>query len=163
MTNVSATEALSKPKASIPPHWHTTDKFTGDEVIDAFYLGKETGIQIGWNENIKILVKQMMKNIEEAVKISEDLYKEVLANGISLKTIHLRSDGISKFTSLFVADINDYTSDNFLKVHSIARNYRGNNKSQDVYLSFLFMPLSENISKDCLSSDGYFLTYDKTK
>lgn len=150
-------------QVEVLPNWHTTDKFTGDEMIDAYFLGKKAGIQTGWDEKFKIIATQFARNIESAVKISEELHKEALEHNIALKSIHLRSDGLTKFTSLFVADIKDYVSDEFLKIHSIAKKYKGNKKNEDVYLSFLFMPYSEKISQDCLTADGYFLSYDKNK
>jgi hypothetical protein len=161
--NTTTTDAASN-QIEVLPNWFTTDNaFTGDEMIDAYFLGKKIGIQSGWDEKVKILTKQFSKNIESAVQISENLYKEVLENNICLNSIYLRSDGLSKFTSLFVADMKDFVSDDFLKVQSIARKYKGNSKNQDIYLSFLFMPYSEKISKDCLTADGYFLSYANNK
>ena len=160
---IEATTNAEQSVVEILPNWHTTTKFTGDEMIDAYFLGKKAGIEVGWDEKFKIIANQFAKNIESAVKISEELYIEAAESNILLKSIHLKADGLSKFTSLFVADAKDYVSDSFLKVHSIARKYRGNNKDEDIYLSFLFMPYSDSINKDCLTSDGYFLSYDKNK
>jgi len=154
---------IDQKEVEILPNWHTTNKFTGDEMIDAYFLGKKAGIEAGWDEKFKILANQFTKNLESAVKISEDLYKEAADNHILLKSIHLKAEGLTKFTSLFVADCKDYVSDSFLKVHSIARKYRANNKNEDIYMSFLFMPYSDSINKDCITSDGYFLSYDKNK
>jgi hypothetical protein len=159
----TATDASINPLDAIP-NWHPSDnKFTGDEMIDAYFLGRQAGIQAGWDEKFQILANQFRKNIESAVKISEEFYKEVLENNVSLKTIHLKSEGLSKFTSLFIADLNDFVSEDFLKVHNIARKYRGSNRDKEIYISFLFMPYSEKINQDCLDSDGYFLRYDKNK
>lgn len=155
--------ATSTSSLDIPQNWKKSDGYTGDELIDAYLQGKEAGIEIGWTEKMKILVNQFAKNLDAAVKISEALYDEAKGQKISLKEIHLKAEGLSKFTSLFVADADDFVSDNFLKVQTIAREYKGNKKDPDVYLSILFMPYSEKINNDCLSADGYFLTYDKKK
>lgn len=161
-TTSASTDTSTNPLVSIP-NWHPTDKYTGDEMIDAYFLGKKAGIKAGWDEKFQILANQFGKNIEAAVKIAEALYKEVLENNISLKTIHLKSEGMSKFTALFIAELKDFASEEFLKVHSIARKYRGTNQNKDIYIGFLFTPYSEKISQDCLDSDGYFLRYDKNK
>jgi len=156
------TGAAEKPVSSIP-NWHPTDKFTGDELIDAYFLGRKAGIKAGWDEKFQIIANQFGKNIESAVKIAEDFYKEVLENNISLKTIYLKSEGFSKFTALFIADMKDFASEEFLKVHTIARKYRGNTQNKEIYIGFLFVPFSDKISQDCIDSDGYFLRYDKNK
>lgn len=158
----TTTDSTTVPVSSIP-NWHPTDKFTGDEMIDAYFLGRTDGVKAGWDEKFIILAKQFGKNLETAVKIAEDLYKEVSDANISLKTVHLKSEGMSKFTALFIADGKDFESENFLKVHSISRKYRGTNQNKDIYISFLFAPYSEKLSQDCLDSDGYFLRYDKKK
>lgn len=143
------------------PNWHPADRFSGDEMIDAYFLGRKAGIEAGWDEKFQILVKQFKTNIESAVSVSETLYKQASEIGIALKTIHLRSDGLSKFTALFVVDAKDFISDNFLNVYKISRKLNGNKSNPDIYISFLFTPASDTLNQDCLTADGYFLNYAK--
>lgn len=143
------------------PNWHPTDKFSGDEMIDAYFLGKKAGIEAGWDEKFQIIAKQFKANIETAVEVSESLYKEASELGIGLKSIQLKSEGLSKFTALFIVDSNDFVSDKFLDVYKISRKLNGHKSNPDIYISFLFTPYSDKLNQDCLTADGYFLNYAK--
>ncbi|MDP4250340.1 MAG: hypothetical protein Q8918_09570 [Bacteroidota bacterium] len=151
-------------KPEIPANWaKNTGVFSGDELIDAYFLGKEAGIQAGWDEKFRTLATQFSRNVDLAIKLSEQLYQEALHMNICLKGIHLKADSPGKFKSVFVTDINDHLSEKFLKVLSIARKYKAINEKGDLYISFLFMPYSKKISKEALTADGYFLEYDEDK
>ena len=71
MTKIATTpEGVTNQQEVLPPNWHTIDKFTGDEMIDAYFLGISAGIKAGFDEKFKIRANQGTRNIESAVKIS---------------------------------------------------------------------------------------------
>lgn len=148
-------------QVELPPNWHASDAYTGDDMIDAYFLGKKAGIEAGWGDKIKILANQFKKNIESAMSVSEQVLNEAKEVKIHLKDILLRADSVSKFTAIFIADEKDFASELFLQAHQIAKKYDRDKANNEIYLSFLFMPDSKNTSNDCLEADGYFLRYGK--
>lgn len=133
------------------------EAFSGDDLIDAYLKGKEAGK----NEKMRILFNQFKGNIEKATSLSENLYEFACKKDIKLKEIHLKAEDITRFAALFVADKNNFLSDNFRELYIHAREIKKIAETEDFYISFSFMPASEKINESCLITDGYFLKYEK--
>jgi hypothetical protein len=142
----------------IPQNWKKEESvYTGDHLIDAYLKGK----QDGKDEMIKILTKQFKDNVDIATTISEKLYSEAAKKKINFKTIHLKADGITKFSALFIAKKNDFLSDKFRDIFVSARKLKNEVESDSFYISFSFMPDSKDLNEKCINADGFFLKYDK--
>ncbi|MDR0792388.1 MAG: hypothetical protein LBE82_03700 [Chitinophagaceae bacterium] len=131
--------------------------YTGNDLIDAYLQGKKAG----QDEVFTILSKTFGENMERAMSMSERLYIDAEAKNIKFKNIHLRADGLTKFSALFVAKKDDFISDSFRDIFISARKIKNDEKAADFYISFSFMPDTENLNEDCLNTDGYFMKYER--
>lgn len=142
----------------LPLNWkQESDSFTGDHLIEAYLKGK----QEGRNEINKILSKQFETNVAIAANISEKLFSEAKKKKINLKEIHLKAEGITKFSALFVTDKNDFVADRFREILSVARKFKNKIETDSFYINFFFLPLSDSFNEKGLNADGYFLKYEK--
>lgn len=144
--------------SDVPKNWkQEASVYTGDHLIDAYLRGKKDG----GDEYRKILIKQFRTNIEIAAKVAEQLLSEATATNIEIKSIRLRAEGIFKFSALFVANANDYLTDEFRNLLIASRRLKAEVQSESFYISFSFIPFTESLNEKAIYSDGYFLTYDK--
>ncbi len=158
MITMQTTEKQSVKHSPLPENWiKKSSVYTGDQLIDAYLKGK----QDGKDEMVKILSKQFKNNIEIATSISEKLYSEARQKKIFFKTIHLKADGITKFSALFVSKKADYISEKFRDIFISARNLRDEVESDSFYITFSFIPDSKDLSDKSLNADGFFLRYEK--
>lgn len=142
----------------VPHNWKKEESvYTGDHLIDAYLKGK----QDGKDEMIKILTNQFKSNIDLATSISEKLYVDANKKKINFKSIHLKADGITKFSALFVTKKEDFVSDKFRNIFISARKLKNEVENDSFYISFSFIPDSKDLSEKCLNADGFFLKYDK--
>lgn len=149
-------QSITSPQ--IPQNWKKEESvYTGDHLIDAYLKGK----QDGKDEMIKILTKQFKDNIGIATSISEKLYSEAAKKKIDFKTIHLKADGLTSFSALFIVKKDDFLSDKFRSIFVSARKLKNEVESDSFYISFSFVPDSEDLNEKCISADGFFLKYDK--
>ncbi len=156
---MSATTATSHTKEfSQPNNWEkNTQPFTDDELINAYQLGKKTGM----TEQARILSRTFEQNVNKAQSYCEKLYNSLIAKGYKLYTIHLRAESISTFSALFIVDKAQYLSDEFREAFVLSRNFQESIISDDFHIIFMFMAHSKTINEDCLNADGYFLKYEK--
>jgi hypothetical protein len=144
--------------SKMPHNWEKQESvYTGDNLIDAYLIGKEDGK----NQMITILTNQFKKNIDIATSTAEKLYSEALKKKINFKSIHLRADSITKFSALFITEKSDFVSNKFRNIFISARKLKDEVESESFYITFSFMPNTKDLSEKCLSSDGFFLKYDK--
>lgn len=142
----------------VPQNWKKEESvYTGDHLIDAYLKGKEDGK----GEMQNILTKQLKSNIDIATSISEKLYADANKKKINFKSIHLKADGITKFSALFVTKKEDFVSDKFRDIFISARKLKTEVESDSFYITFSFLPDSKDLSEKCLNADGFFLKYDK--
>ena len=89
------------------------------------------------------------------------IYSDAAKKKINFKTIHLKAEGITKFSALFIAKKDDFLSDKFRNIFVSARKLKNEVESDSFYISFSFMPDSKDLNEKCINADGFFLKYDK--
>lgn len=142
----------------LPQNWKKEESvYTGDHLIDAYLKGK----QDGKDEMMKTLTKQFKENMEIATSISEKLYAAAEERKINFKTIHVKAEGITKFSALVIAKMEDFLSDEFREIFGIARKLKKEVESEGFYISFSFTPYSNQLNEKCIIADGFFLKYEK--
>lgn len=142
----------------LPINWKKeASVYTSDNVIEAYLKGK----QDGKDEMTKILTRQFNDNLKIATDTSERLFQEAAKKKIGFKSIHLKADGITKFSAIFVTKMEDFVNDKFRDIFVTARNIKNDVESDSFYITFTFMPDSEHVNEKCIASDGYFLKYEK--
>lgn len=149
----------AKGQLAIPKNWENRQiTFTGDEVIDAYYQGRD-------DERSSIeraLKNQLNTNIKTAAQYAVRLFTKSKESQIDLKGIYLKIDNIDQFTALFVADKKAFIGDEFLQVYSIAEDIKKELR-ENIYLKFSFLPDTGTINDTLLLSDGYYLKYKDGK
>ena len=110
---------------------------------------------------IHILSKQFETNLSIATTVSEKLFLEAKKKKILPKEVHLKADGITNFSALFVVDKNDFISDNFRQIFTLSRKLKAKVETENFYINFTFLPISNNLNEKNLHADGYFLKYEK--
>lgn len=135
----------------------SSSAYSDDDLINAYLKG----VEAGKNENNRVRLTELKNNISQAAQIAEDLLKEAEGKKIKLKGIHLKADNISNYTALFVANMNDFVSDDFRAIYTLARRIQNESEKENFYISFSFMPYSKSLSEHCLISDGFFMKYEK--
>lgn len=153
---MSVVAAKTKEKEPTP-NWQTQpDVITANDVIDAYFKGKEDGR----TEQDRVYRSQFGSNLEKAKFVSESLYKKITSElGLHLKTIHLKADSITSFCALFVSDGDDFLKNEFRQAFVLARTTKNENENDTFEISFLFTPDSKFLSEKTLASDGYFIKY----
>jgi len=156
------TENQIKTNIPTPENWEkSVNVYSGDDLIDAYIRGREKGREDGKSEAFQVLFSQFTNNMEQAKAESEKLYSIALKSGVKFQSIHIKADSITKFSVLFIADKNDFISDNFRSIYIYARQVKKEAEKENFYISFSFMPSIENLNENCLTSDGYFMKYEK--
>jgi hypothetical protein len=99
--------------------------------------------------------------MEIATSVSEKLYAAAEERKIKFRTIHVKVEGLTKFSALVVAEKEDVLADEFRDIMTIARNLKNEVMSDSFYISFLFMPYTNELNEQSILSDGFFLKYEK--
>ena len=145
-------------KSPLPENWEKSkDVYTGDDLIDAFLSGKEAGK----NEHFRILLAQFKENIDQAARLSETLFKEVIKLDVKPYEIRIKAEDITRFKALFIVSKEDFLSDKFRDVYTLSRKLKTTSESDKFYISFSFTPTSKELNEHCLIADGFFMRYEK--
>ena len=140
-----------------PKDW--LSEITANDVIDAYFLGKEAGQK----EHIQHIKQEFTVNVRLATAIGEELLKIVEEANIKLGTIHLKAVNFNSFEMLFLVDESSYNSENFRQAYVFSRLLKEKYKSDRAHFSFSFMSESDEITSECLSADGFFMRYEQRK
>lgn len=153
-----STQLNSAESTFLPKNWEKSkDVYTGDDLIDAFLRGKK----VGQDEHYRILSKQLEENINKAAELAENLFDEISKNKIQPIEIHLKAEDITKYKALVIVSKDDFISDNFRQVYTIARKIKDKSETENFYISFAFTTSSEHLNEQLLLSDGFFMKYEK--
>lgn len=154
---VSAIKKIDN-RGLIPENWEKEQKvYTGDDLIDAYLKGK----QDGKNEVTEILSNTFEENVKRATSVAEKLLANAQKKKIEFKSVHLKSEGIANFTSVFVVKKEDFIEDKFRNIFVLGRKLKKELESQNIYITFSFVPDVKGFNEKKLISDGYFLKYVK--
>jgi hypothetical protein len=142
--------------ASLPKDWTpATDRITADDVIDAYFKGKEDGKEAHFEK----LKQDFFLNLKTASSIAEELFEMGQDQDLHLQEMHLKVDGFNSFNILYLVDENIYDSPKFREAYILSRVIKNKWKSDRLNINFSFTALSESLSINCLATDGYFLRY----
>jgi hypothetical protein len=151
---------VTKVSDLLPKDWEAgTKDFSANEVISAYFLGKEDGKK----EDFEKYKNQFSLNIKLASAIAEELFEIGMEKKIDLRSIHLKANSLSSFEALFLVSKDSIQSDNFRNAYVISRTLRNKYKSDKFNLYFSFTPQTEEVDINCLAADGFFMRYEKGK
>lgn len=136
------------------------DFFTGDDVIDAYFNGSQDQL----NNNKKATLRGFMSMLQGAMKEGASFVDYLDSHGVKYEEALLKVKSINRFNVMFLIDEDTWISDEFNSIYEKSIEIEKENIDRDYQLSLIFMPISQKrYNKDMLSSDGYNLSYERSK
>ena len=135
----------------------TSEYFSGDEVIDAYYKGKNSGIA----QSQKALIELFKGNISKAGVHTRTVVEYLAANSFKFHSASLKAISFDELQVIVIVDENDILKDEFLKVYDFTAKLELDVRQELYYISFIFAH-SQNLNAESLTSDGFVFEY-KTK
>lgn len=128
------------------------DQFTADEVLNAFFQGKESVMKE---------VKELIKSGLQLSSVSSNYLFEKLKNEtIKVEGMYLRFVSLKEFDTLvIISDEDYYNKEKRWNAYKYAREI--NKSIDDFTLNFSFIPQSDEIDNLIIASDGFVFKYDK--
>jgi len=153
---MSITQKTAKNRPSISStdkNWYSEDEIASIKKVE-FEKGKEHFNQVQ--------LKQYTDNLLKAQDVAEKHFISVLTNfGIKLKQIRLKPISISSFELIFIMPESDFLSiDNYRKVVEDGVQFINEYSNNKFYISFMYMPHTNNINDTAFLLDGFYITYD---
>ncbi len=129
------------------------ESFSADDVINAYLRGKKAMNAL----NDRILNENLNKAMELTSSFS-DILKE---KNIKCKLTLLKPKQITEFESIFVIAEEDYISSEFEEIYRLTISEKTRVNNDTFHFSYIFIPDSENLNREKLSSNGYVFEYIK--
>ncbi|MBE9492094.1 MAG: hypothetical protein IMY70_04355 [Bacteroidetes bacterium] len=130
--------------------------YSGDDVIDAYLKGKKDQK----NSDTQVFIDKLKDNLNLAKSISEKLYSIIINHGFKCKIVKLKIKDIYTYTSLFIIDEDDFCKDDFLKIYKESIKIKKEvNTSKTFNYNTMFSPDNRELSDNCVSIDGFYLSY----
>lgn len=131
-------------------------KSNPDNLINAWEIGVNRGLNLKDDIINKYFVDKMNKSTKAATKLFEILNEKIQVN---CKDVFIRINDINDFDILYLFDINSYLSDKLHKSYNEALTLKKELRKEDVKFNFIFKPLTENTNVENIFADGYVLKY----
>ena len=149
--NVKNQDIISK--IQNPLNFKVVDgKFTADEVLNAYFDGKDSGKQ-----DLKDLIN---RGLQLSSLSSNYLFEKLKNQTITVEDMYLRFVTPTEFDTLIVISEEDYYSkEKRWNAYDYAREI--NKNIDDVLLNFSFIPNSDQIDYGIIASDGFIFKYEK--
>lgn len=151
--------ANTKPQTkNIPSNWSGVDleQFGWEQ----FQRGEEHQKQKTKDEFNAIIEK----NIGRATTLSENIFHIAQKDyEVNISKALLKIESLYHFETIFLVDKEDFLSSKIKSVYEKSHSIKSDFNCDEFYISFKFMPFSENINRDCLHVDGFTLEYGQGK
>ena len=148
----------SKTSPSLPSHWTKEESYTSDDVITAYMKGKKDGME----DYKKILLEKLSSNMSTATKLTESFCSEITSEyKVEFKKAYLRIADITKFEVLIPVPETKFVSNDFRKIYLLADKVKQVNNNETFYITFSFMPISEQFNEQALINDGFAMQYER--
>ncbi len=123
---------------------------------DQFQRGEEHQKQKDENE----LKATLLKNLNRATTLSESIFHTAINDyAIHITKAFLKLENINHYETLFLVNKKDFLSVKLKEVYKKSHSVKADFNCEDFYISFKFMPYSDDLNTDCIHSDGFTLTY----
>lgn len=135
-----------------------TDRFSADDLIDAYFNGKRDQV----DEEKQLRLDKLKENIEKASNLSVEIFNHIGELGFRCEMIFLKVKSIYNFTSLFLIEEDDYCDDRFLEVYKKTISIKNvSNVGKTFDFTTIMTPSSDSFDKKSVLADGYILSYGK--
>lgn len=129
------------------------ESYSADDVINAYIQGKK--VQNALNGRI------LNENLKKAMKLSSSFSEVLKEKNIKCKLTLLKPKQITEFESIFVIDEEDYISPQFDEIYRLTISEKAKVNNDTFHFSYIFIPDTENLNREKLSSNGYVFEYIK--
>lgn len=158
---MSTTQTITSSKTTvntIPSNWSGID--INDFGWEQFQRGEAHQKQKTKDEFNAILEK----NIGKATTLSENIFHIAHEDySVDIKKAMLKIDTLNNYETLFLVSKDDFISEKIKCVYQKSHSIKADFNCDDFYISFKFMPFSEDLNADCIHVDGFTLEYGQGK
>ena len=135
------------------------DYYTQDDVIDAYLKGKEEQKIL----TEKVLIEKLDSNLNQAKNLVEQITEKIINDGFTVFKSYLLLKDIFKFDAIIDVELSDYISDEFDKIYKYSRDVKNEVNGNTFYISFSFMPHTDELNENTIACDGFLFTYQKSE
>jgi hypothetical protein len=104
-----------------------------------------------------------MSNFETVTKACEGIFQYITGKSLHVECVKLKIESLANFDAIVLVGKHDYLSSGFSDVYTEALKTRKELKEKDIHLFLNFIPLTDNLSVEMITLDGYDLTYSNGK
>ena len=145
--------ARSLGNSTVPKKEH----FSTDEVIQAYFKGKEVGQKEGSEATRQLLLKALTENLAKAGSETNKVLKAFKAQRLKTESALLRIDSWHHFSVMIVASESAFRSDKLLKVYDVVNALESTVTNDQFHIRFSFVAGGKHLNPKALAADGYVL------
>jgi hypothetical protein len=154
-----STTIIKSEIANTPDNWEKTS-FSSDDMWQAFQRGEQYQI----NKQEQEFNETLTKNLNRAAFLSEGIFHTAINDyNVGIQKAYLKAETIENFDVLFLVNLDDFMSEKIKDIYKRSHLVKSEFNGADFHISFKFMPSSDSLNLDSISSDGYMLEYGKGK
>lgn len=103
----------------------------------------------------------LTKNLNLAAVLSEGIFHTAIRDhAVDMIKVFLKPETIHQYEALFLVGREDYLSDKLRGVYAASHQVKTDFNGEDFYISFKFIPYSEDLNMNSIYNDGFILAYD---
>ncbi|MBK6474070.1 MAG: hypothetical protein IPF95_05105 [Flavobacteriales bacterium] len=137
------------------------DHYSPDEVIQAYFKGKEVGKADGLKEGSEatrqLLLKALTENLSKAGSETNKVLKAFKVQKLKTESALLRIDSWHRFSVMIVATEAAFKSDKLLKVYDVVNALESTVTNDQFHIRFSFVAGGKDLDPKALAADGYVL------
>jgi len=137
------------------------DHYSPDEVIQAYFKGKEVGKADGLKEGSEatrhLLLKALTENLAKAGLDTNKVLKSFKTQKLKTDDALLRIDSWHRFSVMIVAAESAFKSAKLLKVYDVVNTLESSVTTEQYHIRFSFVAGGKDLDPKALEADGYVL------
>ena len=137
------------------------EHFSSDEVIQAYFKGKEVGKADGLKEgseaNRQLFLKALTENLAKASLDTNKVLMAFKAQKLKTENALLRIDSWHRFSVMVIASETAFRSEKLLKVYDLVNALEGSVTTEQYHIRFSFVAGGKDLDPKTLEADGYVL------
>lgn len=129
------------------------DFFSADDVLDAYFQGKNDGIK-NYSEELLTLIK---RNVRDTSRFTFEVSEFLFQKGVSPSNSYIRLTSKYSVDVLLTISEDEYLNEDFIEVYDIVGSLEDEYNSEDLNIHLSFVPKNESFREEVILSDGYIL------
>lgn len=158
-TLVTQAKAVKPWELNVPRKAH----YSSDEVIDAYFKGKEVGKADGLREGSEagkqLFLKALTENLARAGQDTTTVLKAFKSQKLKVERTLLRIDSWHRFSVMMVTTEKAFSSTKLLKVYDTANELELSSGTDQYRIRFTFVAGGEALDMNALHADGFLLKF----